>query len=206
VRKAAVKTFRRVAEKGNPAAIVALAARLEDAHGSVRNLAGEALLQIAGRNKINNAAITALTAIADIKFHMTASLQIPREDDLAGDEAILRASASVDNAKLHLAMRAHHLVMSAQARPGSHAKVTRSDNRSGKDGGRVRREARNAGDPRASRKSDFADDEIGEFLHVPSSSFFDRLMCPRIMHVLIALLALSFYALWSTLVLHTLRS
>jgi HEAT repeat protein len=201
VRKVAVTAFLRVAENGNSFAIVALAARLEDAHGSVRNMAGEALLQIAGRNRSNIAAITALTAIADIKFHMTAALQIQCEDDLAGDEAMFSASASVESAKLHLTMRSHRLLMSAQARPGSHAKVTRSDNRSGKEYGRVRMKARNAGDPRVVKKSGFADDEIGGFLRVPVRSFFDRLIYPGIMNALIAFLAFFWVLLvnfWTT--------
>jgi hypothetical protein len=196
VRKAAVKTFLRFAEKGNSAAIVALAGRLEDSHGSVRDAAGEALLQIAGRHSSNVAAITALTAIADIKFHMTAALQVLHEDDLPGDEAIFSASASVESAKIQMAMRSHRLVMSAQVRPGSHPKVTRSDNRNGKECGRVRMEARNERYPRVVPESHFADDEIGQFLRVSCTSFFGRLMNPGIATVLMA----SFPLVWLLLI------
>jgi HEAT repeat protein len=184
VREAAVKAFPQISKKGNSAAIVALTTRLEDKHGPVRDAAGEALLQIAGESRSNVTAIRTLKTIADIKFHMIAELQITDEGG-AGEEAIGSAAASVENAKLHLALGSRRLLMAAQARAGPRTQVTRSDNLSGKDGGRVCSEGRKADGSRADRRSHPSGDTRTE------TSFFDRFSFSRWRsHALIALPAI----------------
>jgi HEAT repeat protein len=110
VRKAAVEVLPQIAEKGNSAAIVALVASLQDR--SVRHAAGEALLHI---TEGNERTIAALYSITDIKFLLTAALRIPNEGEV---EEVAAAAASLEDAKLHLAMRSHYFMMSAQARLG----------------------------------------------------------------------------------------
>jgi HEAT repeat protein len=158
VRKAAVKAFPQISDKGDPVAIASLATRLEDTNGSVRHAAEDALLQIAGGHRSDGAAIAALISIAHIKFRLLASLQIPNEDNLAGEEeAVLAAAASLEDAKLHLVMRPQDLLISrAKARNGSRTKVTRYDYLNGKEGDRVRLRARKADGPRVVRKSQSA--------------------------------------------------
>jgi HEAT repeat protein len=129
VRFAAVKAIQRISEKGNPAAIVALADRLEDMHGSVRNAAEEALLQMSGGKRSDGAVISALASIAHTKFHLTASLRKPNEDNSPDEEeAFLSAAALMQEAKLQLVLNAQRiLIPGAKARKGSRTKKRHSE-------------------------------------------------------------------------------
>lgn len=84
-----------ISEKGNAYAIHALTKRLEDRHSSVRDLAGQALLQIVKGDGVEIvAAIRALASIHDIKFNLKAFLESPEDGDA---KAIISAAASTED-------------------------------------------------------------------------------------------------------------
>ena len=108
VQRAAVEVLPQISEEGNPEAIDALAAVLKDRR-PLRQAVRKALLQI---TEGNERTIAALCSIADISFHLTAALRIPNEGEV---EAVAAAAESLEDAKLHLAIRSYDFMMSAQA-------------------------------------------------------------------------------------------
>jgi HEAT repeat protein len=110
VQRAAVAVLPQISEKGNSAAIAALVALIEDR--SLRHGVRKALLQL---TEGNERTIAALFSMADIGFHLTAALRIPNEGEA---EAVAAAAESLEDAKMHLAMRSQYFMMSAQAHLG----------------------------------------------------------------------------------------
>jgi HEAT repeat protein len=108
VQRAAVEVLPQISEEGNPEAIEALAAVLKERR-PLRQAVRKALLQI---TEGNERTIAALCSIADISFHLTAALRIPNEGEV---EAVAAAAESLEDAKLHLAIRSYDFMMSAQA-------------------------------------------------------------------------------------------
>jgi hypothetical protein len=154
VRFAAVKAVPQISEKGNPAAIVALAARLEDMHGSVRDAAEEALMRVAAGNRSDSAVISALASIAHIKDNLTASLQFTHEPsggEGEEDEEILLATAALMRAAKRQLLVQSHLTGDDEERDGSRSVVTR-EGYLFTEGGRARGKARKADGPRVGRK------------------------------------------------------